>query len=158
MIREVLSHVGGSRRRYGSYVESSERDDLPKPRPRAPVLGSEAFRRQVLEDGQPDPEVSRPEPDRADPDSLIDRVAEVFAVERSAVLRTSRGRGHRNPARAVAMLLCLRRAGLTQREVAELFGVGHYATVAVTIRRLRCWMELEPDLRRQLERVGVDGN
>lgn len=94
--------MGGSRRRYQSYVASDEADDLPEPRPRTPVLVSESSCRQVLEDLEdlrPDPEVSCPDPDRADPDSVVDQVTEVFGVEPSAVLRTSRGRGHRNPAR-----------------------------------------------------------
>lgn len=156
--REVLSQLGGSRRRYRSYVESDEADDLPEPGARNPVLGSKAFRRQVLEGGEPGPEIARPAPERADPEAVLDRVAEAFGVERSALLNASRGRGQRNPARAVAMLLCLRRAGLSQREVAKLFGVGHYATVAVTIQRLRHWMEREPALRHRAEQAGVDAN
>lgn len=66
-------------------------------------------------------EISRRTPGRADPDAVLDRLAEAFGVERSVLLHASRGRGHRNPARAVAMLLCLRQAGLSQREVAKPF-------------------------------------
>lgn len=156
----ILDSMGnGDRaREYRTLVEgdgSVEVNDRYAGSRRAPILGDEEFRERVLRGHEPE----REQPDiryRYSPPSTADitkAVAAAFAVHTSELCSSIRGRGRRNLPRAVAMYLSQRMAGKKLDEIASEFGVGHYATVSVTIRRLRATLDNDETLAQQVERI-----
>lgn len=128
--------------RYREYVERNGEDEVTvfyANQRHAPILGSEAFKKLTLRGRRLQTEhAERRRLVRTPPHTeILTAVSREFDVSPAALKHAERGRGRRNLPRAVAMYLCQQRGGLTLTELAKLFNVGHYATVSVTIRRLR---------------------
>jgi hypothetical protein len=153
----ILAAMGNTDRirEYQALVEgdgSVAVDDLYAVARQAPILGDEAFRDRVLHGSEPEREQPQSrymysQPSTAD---ITMAVGTAFAVTPTEVRTSIRGRGRRNLPRAVAMYLSQRMAGRKLGEIASDFGVGHYATVSITIRRLRDTLEKDEILARQV--------
>jgi putative transposase len=62
-------------------------------------------------------------------------------------------RRRNSPVRAVAGRFLVRFAGLTQREVAELLGVGSGAAVSAQVKRYHHWLAASPHLRKAVGKI-----
>ncbi|MFQ5902285.1 MAG: hypothetical protein ACE5JO_01200, partial [Candidatus Binatia bacterium] len=65
---------------------------------------------------------------RPDFRACLDVVEKIYGSGREALMRSRRGQ--RNEARALAIYLCRRMAGMKHEEIAKLFGVGGYSAVS----------------------------
>ncbi len=156
----ILGSMGNAdrAREYRALVEgdgSAEVDNLYAAARQAPILGDEAFRKLVL--GGREPEREQPQirhryssPSTAE---IATAVGAAFDVLPSEICSSVRGRGRRNLPRAVAMYLCQSVAGKKLDKIASEFGVGHYATVSVTIRRLRATLDADDRLAQRVAEI-----
>jgi REP element-mobilizing transposase RayT len=156
----ILDSMGNGDRasEYRTLVEgdgSAEVDDRYASDRRAPILGDEAFRERVLGGREEDREQPQSRHRYSPPSTadITEAVATVFAVHPSVLCSSIRGRGRRNIPRAVAMYLNQRVAGRKLDQIASEFGVGHYATASVTIRRLRATLESDEALAQQVRQI-----
>lgn len=153
----ILGAMGNAdrTREYGALVEgggSAEVDDLYAGSRQPPILGDEAFRERALRGCEPEREQPQirykySSPSTAD---IATAVGAAFAVHPSDICSSVRGRGRRNLPRAVAMYLSQKMAGRKLDEIASEFGVGHYATVSVAIRRLRTSLDGDESLAQRV--------
>jgi putative transposase len=81
--------------------------------------------------------------------AVLESVSREFGVDRESLRRRAYG----CVARAVAALLLMREAGMREREVAGMLGMGTGAAVSHQIQRLRQRMAEDADLRRRVERL-----
>ncbi len=72
---------------------------------------------------------------RPDASTCLEVVGQVYGRTREDLLRSRPGQ--RNEARAVAMYVCRRLAGMKLEEIAKLFGVGGYSAVGSVIGRMK---------------------
>jgi len=139
----------------GSAVEEPVRAFYESGR-RGPVLGSPQFierlRRRVRKRPLPLREVPEAKAYlRPDPEACLKVVGEVYGVDREALLRSRRG--GRNEARAVAMYVCRRLAGMKLEPMARLFGVGGYSAVSSVIARTDRQLKAGGAMARRLAQV-----
>ena len=147
-----------ARSRYRRLVEQGGPDEVSefyKPERHAPVIGSAAFKKQILRGRRAHPEQPAIKHLQRLPTNteVLSVVSAAWGVPVKALRHTQRGRSQRNLPRAVAMYLCQKAGRNTLGEIAREFGVGHYATVAVTIRRLRDSMHEDQALVRRITDV-----
>ncbi|MFQ5839326.1 MAG: transposase [Candidatus Methylomirabilales bacterium] len=108
-----------------------------------PVLGTKRFvgrMRKRVRKGQTDirevPEVKAYI--RPDLKTCLEVVTKAYECGEHDLLRSRRGQ--RNEARAMAMYVCRRMAGMKQEEIAQVFGVGGYSAVSSTVGRIQVKM------------------
>lgn len=156
----ILGSMGNANRArvYRALVEgdgSAEVDNLYAANRQAPILGDDEFRESVLagrEPGREQPQI-RYRYSSPSTSEITTAVGAAFAVHPSEICSSVRGRGRRNLPRAVAMYLSQRVAGRKLGEIASEFGVGHYATVSVTIRRLRATLDRDERLAQRVAAI-----
>lgn len=121
------------------------------------AIGDEHFRERT-EDGvlgvrlhkADDGDIVWPEVEKVAFDTITAAVADRFGIAQTDL----RLRGKRvGMAKAVAIELCCRLSGCTQREVARYFGYGSESAVGKQRQRLTAWMDKDPSLPRHLERL-----
>lgn len=158
----VLGLLGsrGSARRYRALVEQDGQDEVTTfyaAARQAPILGSKAFMKRMRRGRRPHPEQPGHKHLQRWPSGteILAAVSAAWQVPVKALRRTERGRGKRNLPRAVAMYLSQKLGRQKLAEIACDFGVGHYATVAVTIRRLRDSLTQDPALAKRV--MGIEG-
>lgn len=148
--RFVLDVLGSRKSQYRQFVEQPGPDEVSeffRQGNQGPILGSAEFIKRALRGYKPSREQPRPRRHRLpDIGSLLEAVAKEFGVTPADLRRTTRGRGQRNLPRAVAMYLCQVVGQKKLHEIAAPFNVGHYATVSVTIRRLKDDLETDAKL------------
>lgn len=148
--RFVLDILGSRKSQYRQLVEQPGLDEVSeffRLGNQGPILGSAEFIKRALRGHKPSREQPRPRKHgRPDTSSILDAVAKEFGVHSADLRRTTRGRGQRNLPRAVAMYLCQVVGQKKLDEIAAQFNVGHYATVSVTIRRLKDDLEVDSKL------------
>ncbi len=145
----VLGVLGSRKSQYRQFVEQPGLDEVSeffRQEYQGPILGSAEFIKRAIRGYRP----NREQPRRRGHGlpgvgGILDAVSREFGVSPAELKHTSRGRGQRNIPRAVAMYLCQTSAQKKLEEIATQFNVSHYATVSVTIRRLKD--DLETDVR-----------
>ena len=156
----VLGLLGsrGMARRYRALVEQGGPDEVTAfyaAARQAPILGSAAFTKQIRRGRRPHPE--QPEHKRlqrrTSNTEILTAVSAAWRVPVKALWHTQRGRGKRNLPRAVAMYLNQTLGRRKLAAIARDFGVGHYAAVAVTIRRLRDSLKQDPALAKRVLKI-----
>lgn len=123
---------------------------------RGPVLGSHRFierlRRRVGKRPLPLREVPEAKAYlRPAPEACLKVVGQVYGVAKEALLRSRRG--ERNEARAVAIYVCRRLAGMKLEPMARLFGVGGYSAVSSVIARTHRQLKAGGAMARRLDQV-----
>ncbi len=88
---------------------------------------------------------------RPDVRTCLEAVGQVYGRGREELFRSRRGQ--RNEARAMAMYVCRRLAGMKLKEIAKLFGVGGYSAVSSVIGRMTEELETRDKAARRLEQV-----
>ncbi|MEM6573869.1 MAG: hypothetical protein AAF736_06330 [Pseudomonadota bacterium] len=137
----ILEMTDGNARSYRQYVErEGESNELVRrfyrqSRPGS-ILGSDAFKRQMVQAGDPagggPPEVvDAPIPPRR----VIRLTADYFEVTRRSLLTSTRGRLNRP--RMAALWLCRRHSRQTLEQLAELFRVSSFGTVSAALHRAK---------------------
>ena len=127
---------------YQIYVETGEdleTDSFYGKQRIAPVMGSAQFKRKLSLKREydthevPDAKLlsSRPEID-----VIIKQVSSFFGVDKNTIIKSCRGRAQRNIPRSIAIALCRNTGGYSLKEIAKVFGVSHYSSISVAIRRL----------------------
>ena len=121
-----------------------------------PVLGSKDFherlRRQVKKRETGFTEVPEAKAYlRPDASACLEAVGQVYGRQREELLR--RRSGQRNEARAVAMYVCRRLAGMNLRDIAKLFGIGGYSGVNSVIGRVKERLETSSETARRFEQI-----
>jgi putative transposase len=161
----VLAQVGGRgrdrRERYREFVESGLAEDDAEMREmmsESPLgIGGEAFQqslwglhqrmaaeRQTVED------VSyRRVAKGLEAEAVLQTVADVLGVEVTSFGQRQRG----SPLRAVAVRFLLRDSGLTQREIADLLGMGTGAAVCLQAKRYDIWLGQDRRLSRKAAEI-----
>lgn len=148
-------------RRYRAFVEQGGADEVTAfyaAARQAPILGSAAFKKRSLGGRRPHPEQPGHKDLRRRPSGaeILAAVSTAWGLPVQALRRTGRGRGKRNLPRAVAMYLSQTRGRQKLAEIARAFGVGHYATVAATIRRLRDTLEGDAVLAKRVAQIEAE--
>jgi REP element-mobilizing transposase RayT len=144
--------------RYRAFVElgvDGETARFYAAKKASPILGGDAFRKQVLEDRRGHcevPEARRLRPAPGLPD-IVDAVAEVYGVARETIMTASRGRGAKNPARAMALYVSRKLAGAPLNEIAGYFGLRHYGSVSGVVSRVQQTLSSEPVVMRTVRRT-----
>lgn len=88
---------------------------------------------------------------RPDSKTCLEIVARVYGSGTEELLRSRRGR--RNEARAMAMYVCRRMAGMKHEAIAQVFGVGGYSAVSSVIGRVQAVLAGGGESVRRLERI-----
>ncbi len=88
---------------------------------------------------------------RPDASTCLEVVGQVHGRTREDLLRSRRGQ--RNEARAMAMYMCRRLAGMKLEEIAKLFGVGGYSGVSSVIGRMKQQLEREGETARRFQKI-----
>ncbi len=151
-----------SRRAYRGFVERSEADGDPEPdygKAGLPaILGDKAFRAEVGQSVEVDPEI--PAIDRLNPrpdfDSILAATADYYGISRKFLLQSTRGRGVQSPARSLAMYICQEKGDMRLAEIARKFGLSGYASAGATIRNVRRRLEDEAELAEDLNYILQD--
>ncbi|MFQ5883230.1 MAG: transposase [Candidatus Methylomirabilales bacterium] len=123
---------------------------------RLPVLGSTQFRdrlRRRVRKRAPDlTEVSAAKAYvRPDAMTCLTVVGQVYGTGRGELLRSRRGQ--RNEARAVAIYVCRRLAGMKLEEIGKLFGMEGYSAVSSVIGRTEREVDKRGETARRFERI-----
>jgi len=147
-----------ARSRYRRLVEQGGQDevsDFYRAERHSPILGSAEFKKRIRRGRRPHPEQPAHKHLQHLPSNteVLTVVSAAWGVPVKALRHTQRGRGKRNLPRAVAMYLSQKAGRQKLGEIAREFGVGHYTTVAVTIRRLRDNLEQDRALARRVTDV-----
>ncbi len=127
---------------YQIYVETGEdleTDSFYTKKRISPVMGSGSFKRKLclnkyfdtLEVPDAKQLLNRPTID-----TIINQVSLFFDIKRQKLTDSHRGRGQQNLPRSIAIALCRNIGGYSLKEIAQHFGVGHYSSISVSIRRL----------------------
>ncbi len=162
---EVFGQVSGQRRhkvRYQAYVEEDTVTELEifyRKKALSPILGSERFRKWVLARyGKSDKEIAEQKHLRGVPSAnkIIRHVANVYHMKPSEVISAKRGRGVRHYPRLIAMYLCQRVGRMALNDIADLFVVGHYASVSNALGQLRKDMVNDKKLEKQINHLTQD--
>jgi REP element-mobilizing transposase RayT len=88
---------------------------------------------------------------RPDASTCLEAVGQVYRRRREELLRGRRGQ--RNEARAVAMYVCRRLAGMKLDDIAQLFGVGGYSAVSSVIGRVKKELETGGESARRFDQI-----
>ena len=139
---EVLGHVGGSRKRYGEFMEEGLRKGYGSPweQLRGQVLlGGEGFWGRVKQKWTNRDVSVREQPsmrllERVGPGEILRKGAKYFRVGPDALVR--KRSGHRDE-RALLMELMYRHGGLRQAQIGEYFGGLDYTAVSHERQRIR---------------------
>lgn len=157
---DTLSMIGQRNRekRYQDFVEAGidqATADFYNKKKLAPILGQKAFVRSLREDVRPHREQpdSRARPQEIAMRDILRAVAQVFETDETLILKTPRGRGQQNPARAAALYIARRVAGKSLSEIAAEFGLSHYGSVSGAISRFRSGMNDNAQLGRKISQV-----
>ncbi|TAJ76768.1 transposase [bacterium] len=121
-----------------------------------PVLGSKAFiesiRGQVRKRQTNLKEVPEAKPYiRPDCRACLDVVERAYGSTNDELMRSRRGQ--RNEARAMAMYLCRRVAGMKHEEIAKVFGLGGYSAVSSVIGRIQVELEKGGKIVRRYKQI-----
>jgi len=151
----VLDILGSSRAKYRQFVEQPGPDEVTeffRQGNQGPILGSGEFIMRALRGYRPSreqPKVRNPR--RPGLPEILRTVAETFKVPMAELQHATRGQ--RNLPRAVAMHLCQTIAQKKLSDIAAAFNVSHYATVSVTISRLKRDMDDDRALKTMVEGI-----
>lgn len=140
---EVLAGIGqrDQRKRYAIFMRGDGGDELRlfmEGQRKPSLLGGETFVRTVLEGRAKErevPELRRV--NRVSIDAVLHAVSQAFDEPESVLLKPTRGRGVKSPARLVAMYLFYEMGGVTLAEVARVFGLASYASTGASVRTVR---------------------
>jgi putative transposase len=152
----VLDILGSKKSQYRQFVEQPGPDEVTeffRQGNQGPILGSSEFIKRALRGHRPNREQPRRDHRMPGAGEILDAVAKGFGVTTAELRHTPRGRGRRNIPRAIAMYLCQVLAQKKLEEIATQFNVGHYATVSVTIKRLKDDLETDGKLARQVREL-----
>ena len=123
-----------------------------------PILGNPAFLRQIKEkyiDGREKLDSEIPEERKISgansTDRIIREVSKAFSKSRQAVFQSKRG--EENQARLMALLLTRELSGLRLFEIAQVFGVKSYRTVASNCFRFKRRMAQDPQTKRRYTKI-----
>jgi len=155
----VLADMGGRKKdrpeRYREFVETGLAENDPEFQEvlkASPLgIGDEAFqqwawvlhRDLALRRGRPEDVTYRRKGVSLEPGEVLEAVAAGLRVEVGAFQERRRN----SPLRAVACRFLLKYAGLTQREVADLLGMGSGAAVSIQVKRYEDWLAADTRLR-----------
>ncbi len=147
---EQVSGPRGSRDSYRAFTEGESETELDKlytGKDLPPVLGSETFIKNIMaRHGSSGRDREIPDGKRARhvPSSgrIIRAVSEYFKVSRASITMSRPGRhpGINYP-RLIAMYLCQQVCGMSLKDIARTFHVGHYASISNAIGQLRRVMQ-----------------
>lgn len=157
--RFVLDVLGNrsQQARYRAFVEQGGEDEVSaffKRERQAPILGSAEFVKRVRRGLKPHREQPKTQARRRSTTAeILDAVSREFKVSLGDLRRTAHGRGRRNVPRAIAMHLCQTLGQEKLQEIADHFGVTHYATVSATIARLKRDLESDAALERRVKGI-----
>jgi len=150
--------MAGNQRAYRRYMEGfiGEKDDVLRQAMGASryAVGDERFRKET-EEGllgirlhkADDGDISWPEPDRVPMGVVTAAVAELFRVKEEDLRFHGRRLGI---AKAVAVELCCRLSGLTQREIAGHFGYRSESSVGKQRQAIATRLDADPSLDRKV--------
>ena len=159
--KAVFKQIGRRQRieKYREYVKAGNSEEITafySKQHLSSVLGDAIFRQDVLAKKSDAEQLNgslRQVVGCPSMDAIIHSVAEEFTVSPQEILYSERGRGKRNIPRAVAMMLCRETGRARLSEVADLFSVGHYSTVSVTVARLKNDLADDRLLAKTVERI-----
>ena len=156
--RAVLEILGSRKAQYRAFVEQGGDDEVGAFFNReyhGPILGSAEFVKRALRGYRPNHEQPRRRKlqTKSGMAEVLQAVGREYGVSTDELRHTARGRGQRNLPRAVAMHLCQTLGQKKLGEIAAYFNVSHYATVSVTIKRLKDDMESDRGLVQRIHAI-----
>ncbi len=127
---------------YQIYVDTGEDIDTEmfySKKRISPVMGSGSFKRKLCLtknfDTMEIPE-ARQLINRPTIVKILRQVSLYFGIEQSRLIKSLRGRDKQNLPRSIAIALCRNIGGYSLKEIAKEFGVAHYSSISISIRRL----------------------
>ena len=146
-------------KRYKIFVESGLDDNTMKfyeKKKQAPVFGSEEFA-VCLSKKYVSPEKEIPESRRALLElsifKLVSYIAQAQNVDNSVLLKTVKGRIKPNEQRNMAIYVCRRYFGFGLKEIAEIFGLGHYSSASSVVTRFDKVLLQNNSLQHQIDSI-----
>jgi REP element-mobilizing transposase RayT len=153
----ILSHVGGSRKRYGEFLAEGIQKGYPTPWEKLQgqvVLGGDDFveriKRKIKGGGSRREQPAAKRFAAKELKAVLRAVAGYFRLAEEKL--TGRRTGHRNE-RAVAMELMYRYGSVSQAEIGKLLGNLDYTAVSRERKRLREKAQKERVLKAALEKI-----
>lgn len=159
----ILKGIGkrSVKKRYQAFVAGDTDEALARFYRQAkasPILGSDAFKAQVLAGQTTD--IDRPalRAARALPsvDHIVACTCRRLNVPEEEIWQPRRGRAVRSEARPIAMYLCQRVGAMTLSQIAQAFGLKSYAGAGTVIREARRRIGREPELGQAVEQIESD--
>jgi len=147
------------RRAFLAFMRSKEEDPVRSfygSRRWLPVLGSKDFHERLRERVRKREAGFTEVPEakaylRPDASTCLEAVRQVYGRRREELLRGRRGQ--RNEARAMAIYVCRRLAGMKLEDIAKLFGVAGYSAVSSVIGRVREELETRGETARRFDQI-----
>ena len=164
---DMLKAMGGNRARfrvrYRNYVEQSGRDEISafyQQQRHASILGDDHFKADVLKKTRPlkdNQEITVIESVNDSPNvkKIVRIVAHTFEVPMQSIWYGKRG-CNRNLPRLAAMYLSQQICRCSLNEIAKLFHLNHYASVASSIRNLKTLMEENRSVKKSVKALMQD--
>ena len=123
----------------------------------SPILGSPAFKQKLKLQSKdidvPDLRQARVKPTL---DRIVDVVCQRMGVEVESVWTSPRGRAVKDHARGTAMYVCQHEADMKLGEIAQRFGLKHYASASSNIRQFEARLTEDQRLQRCMKLIKLD--
>jgi len=150
-----------ARARYRAYVESDSEDEevagFYAQRRHSAILGGERFRGRLRPKGKaidvPELRTARP---RYSAQDIAVAVAKRLGVEEGEIWISKRGPWGSGPARGMTMYLCQYLGDMKLAEIAECFGLSHYASAGASIRQFKARMNQDRRLQKLVNTIKLD--
>ena len=151
----LLELIGGREASniYQEFVEGQRGDSARRLYDASlPVFGNETFLASVRARVIPQKEVPTSHQLVTPPsiERIVVQTAKIFDVSKSDILRPGWKHGRRHMARHAALLLCATLGGHKLVTIAAAFGLTHYTSVSMAVRRARKLRERDPDMASRL--------
>ncbi len=157
----VMGFLGtrNTRDKYAAYVKQGVDEELAHFYARGriePVLGGEAFRREIARGkksraGRGQNSRSSVKPPSID--SVVKETARAFDISSKELREKIRGRGKTNLPRSVAIYLSRIVGAHPLQKIADAFDLGHYASVSTVVRRIREQIQEDRVLSLKVDRI-----
>jgi REP element-mobilizing transposase RayT len=158
ILLKFSTKVGEAKKEYQRYVLRKESDDVSKFYAKTsmpPFLGSEDFKRFVIEEGHVKggfhtdiPGLRRFAPLPAD---IKEAVRKTYRTDSQTFQRSRRGQN--NPARNVAVYLTRQLTGLSLTEIGKEFNLLNYSSVSSIIGRVKIQLSIDKELSGKIEKI-----
>jgi len=126
---------------------------------RPTCIGSETFKQQLSDQLKRNDDECKERPESLEKpcaNTVVEHLSSALNVPKHLLLRPQKGPRANNTERHMAMLLCQQCSSLPLKEIAQHFGLSHYASASNRIAKFKRSLSLEPALAEQVNQYRLN--